>query len=739
MKLLLPYERHTKGENDKPLPSGKPKKQEPGSQEAAAKPKAAGAKKPKGAFGGKQVAKKEKEDPDTLLEHSRSTELKLEIQEPCAAVKPEAPAEEEPIVVEEEDELHLTLKKEETKTPTPLTETPAPLTETPAPPEWTLPHIPILLDKPKFSTDQHHPQLDAPVVTKSPYHPWENSKPAVHVPKPELGLLGPPVAREPGMENHGGRVGKVLPMCKQPQPPPMETDSGTDKQDYGGRKEPHQGHPQTAAYCKAGQGVMSPLAKKKLLSQVCETNPYSFISPPPPPLLAPPMPPSLPASSAGERDGGERCSEEGLGQRHGSLSDLSGSPEVGPIFRPSVIQHAQSAKPLQGGGPPERSPLGELSETYTCRVGHPHLQPRVNPPWHPYLHRTQGQDGVENAGEKLLHVPLSQSQHSYGGDCYSSPHLHSLYRQTENCLSQERMVGYANGEKRGHYIRDCDSSEAYVCSSLDREGLSYRPPHYTDRTHGDSRSLEDEPRDFSISKPVSQRLSYPKPSFCGLPYPMMHHGLDSHPKACRVPPMTVPKHSSPEPPQPFLTSKPSPESVVGPVRPTKRSLCEPDGEGPPDRKVRVVTPMHPAGSVRRGDPQCGEELKAAEPAHAVHLSHGGHLPDVHPATTYPPHHSVPLYPGMYPGTLVPTRQEAGLQQHHLQYLKSQTAISPLVPPLAFHSMMLHRQLMATGPSPHHFYRHPGGAALYGDMLHHLYPLSTLTPPQLSSVHPSTRL
>lgn len=96
-----------------------------------------------------------------------------------------------------------------------------------------------------------------------------------------------------------------------------------------------------------------------------------------------------------------------------------------------------------------------------------------------------------------------------------------------------------------------------------------------------------------------------------------------------------------------------------------------------------------------------------------------------------------MYP---PGSLVSPGAQDGLQQHPgLQYLKSQSAVSPLVPPLAFHSMMLHRQLLAASPSPHHFYRHPGGAALYGDLLHHLYPLSTLPPPQLSSVHPSTRL
>ncbi|XP_056147262.1 AT-rich interactive domain-containing protein 5B-like [Lampris incognitus] len=761
-RLLLPYERHIKGEKDKPLPSVKPRKQE-GSQlkTVAVKAKGAGAKKSKGPSNPKQGSKKDDEEMRKGQEHSQHSEEKEDNGELSPAVKREASSGDEPIVIEEE-ELHVTLKKEESV----AEEQPSSLSL--KEPDCKAPHVAPSLcrgasPQPEWRQirEAFHEKLVPEQQTKGPFvpkntylpHHWDQNKSAGHVALPE-----PASRAKDSIESHGGRVGKVLPMCKQAERPSVDpvSDSFPEKQDYGVvRKEYTQGPTQTTAYCKASQGVMSPLAKKKLLSQVCETNPFSFTSPAPP--LPPPPPPHhnheptplpnatlppLPAMSVGDREKRERRnSEEEVGsQRQRCL--MESSPEVAPVFRPSVIQHAQSAKPPPhtASGLSERSPLGELSETYACRTSH-HLQSKVSPPWQPYLPRNQAQEGVENGGEKLLPGPPTQPQ-SYAGDCYSSPHLHSLYRQTENCLSQERMAGFVNGEKRGHYIRDGEGGEGFVCGSLEREGLAYRS-HYSDRTqtHGDGRQSEIEPRDFTMSKPHSQRVSsFSKPSFCNLQYPIMHQGLDSHPKACRVPPMTIspPKQSPTDSSQPFPSppKTSSDSSLTSPVRPSKRSLGEPETEGVPERKVRVVTPMHPNGSVRRGDP---EELKPAEPAHAVHLNN--HLPEGHPPTAYPHPHTAPLYPGMYPpGSLVSARPQDGLQQHPgLQYLKSQTAVSPLVPPLAFHPMMLHRQLMATGPSTHHFYRHPGGAALYGDLLHHLYPLSTLPPPQLSSVHPSTRL
>uniref|UniRef100_A0A3P9NQZ0 AT-rich interaction domain 5B n=1 Tax=Poecilia reticulata TaxID=8081 RepID=A0A3P9NQZ0_POERE len=664
-------------EQDKPLPLAKPRKQECSQEKASgpgAKVKVVGAKKLKVPNHPKLGSKKDRGE-----------------------VKQELTQVNEPIVIEEE-ELHVTLKKEESL----AVEQPSSLclkesdcrpphggfslhTGPSAQPEWR--QISEALQA-KLAGEQ---QTEGHFIPKTSYllPRWDQTKAAGHVALPEHFSKV-----KDCIENHGGR---------------------------------------TAVYCKANQGVMSPLAKKKLLSQVCESNPYSFSS------LQSPPPAAVSSLHRGDREKEKRKSEEELlGQRYQGASDSI--PEVSPIFRPSVIQHAQSSKAHQhtSGGQSERIAAAELSDSYS-RTSH-QIQPQASVPWQPYLTRTQTQDCAETAGEKILQGPVTQCR-SYTGDCYSSPHLHSLYRQTESCLSQERMAGFPGGERREHYSREREGGQSFVCAGLEQEGLVYRS-HYGDRTQtqGENGEADDEPRDFSISKPLSQRVSsFSKPSFCSLSYPIMHHGLDSHPKACRVSPMTIstPKQSSPDTSQSFPSPKASGElSLNSPIRPSKRSLLEVDSEDAPERKVRVVTPIHPASAVRRSDP---EELKPAEPAHAIHLNN--HLPEGHSANAFPPPHTTPLYAGIYPhGTLVSPGAQDGLQQHPgLQYLKSQSAVSPLMPPFTIHSMMLHRQLLASSPSPHHLYRYPGGAALYGELLHHLYPLSTLPPPQLSSVHPSTRL
>lgn len=71
-RLLLPYERHIKGEKDKPLPSVKPRKQEGGQDKAGgAKAKGAGVKKAKGSSNLKQGSKKDKEETAQGQEHSQ--------------------------------------------------------------------------------------------------------------------------------------------------------------------------------------------------------------------------------------------------------------------------------------------------------------------------------------------------------------------------------------------------------------------------------------------------------------------------------------------------------------------------------------------------------------------------------------------------------------------------------------------------------------------------------------------
>ncbi|CAF97094.1 unnamed protein product, partial [Tetraodon nigroviridis] len=687
-RLLLPYERHLKGEQDKPLPLPKPRKQD-GVQDKApsAKVKAVGAKKLKNASKSEMKndrgeAAKEQE-PSQVSGASCHASLSGTEEKTAAVVKQDTPPRDEPILIEEE-ELHLTLKKEESCAP----EQPSPLCPKgpsecrgpsgglggpPGPgnrPDWR--QISEVLQA-KLSSEQH---TEGHFIPKNLYlpHRWEQNKTSGQEPSSRA---------KDSTQGHGGRVGKVLPMCKQEECIDLSSDSFPEKEDSGVAKESIQ----SSAYSKAGQVVMSPLAKKKLLSQVCESGPFPFASA----SLQPPLPaaaPSLAVLPPDRRENEKRKAEEEVaGQRRGCVSDSV--PEAAPVFRPSVIQHAQSSRPQQGPAraPAEKGHPGELPEGYVCRTGHG-VRPQLNPPWQPYLPRAHAQETADKGGEALLEDPGAPAR-TYAGDCYSSPHLHSLYRQTESCLGQERMVGFLNGERREPYGRDREG-QAFVCGGLEQEGLAYRS-HFSERTQtqAERREAEDEPRDYTVPKPLSQR------------------------------------------PQGFRRRVPQ--------QPRARSQAASGGGGrrggPGEEGPRGHA--HPPGRrVRRSDP---EELKPAEPAHAVHLNN--HLPEGHPASTYPPHHAAPYYTGIYPPcSLVSPGAQDGLQQHPgLQYLKSQSAVSPLVPPLALHSMMLHRQLLASHPSPHHFYGHPGGAALYGDLLHHLYPLSPLPPPQLSSVHPSTRL
>ncbi|XP_051936568.1 AT-rich interactive domain-containing protein 5B [Hippocampus zosterae] len=576
-RLLLPYERHLRGEQDKPLPPAKPRSQE----------KAPSAKKAKG----KRAARKERGEAAGGRPPSQDPAAKGE-----AAGEPEALAAEEAVVVREE-ELHLTLRKEESyggRTPGRKEGGPGEAPPAPRPlvvalwPEWR---------RMGGETEAAQSSYVAP----------------------------------PESESRGGRA------CKRDRrSPDWSADPSAGKDDHGAIRT------QMAADRKVARGVMSPLAKKKLLSQACESASFT--------VAASLARPALALAPERDADAGEREAR----WRHES----DGVPEAAPVMsRPSVIRHAQSSRP----------PPAAVAERSGGRV----LQPHVGAPWQPYLPRTQ-----ESASEKLLRA------RGFAGDRYSSLHLHGLYRQTENC----QLSAYADEAGRGFV-------------GPEREGQS-----------GED---QDQPRDLTLSKRLCRQALA-----CGLPYP----------KACRVPPVSI------SPPVAAGESSPEP-SPPGPVRPGKRSLGEAGGGGEPaERKVRAVAPLHPAPAVRRGDP---EELQAAEPARAAHLTDGC-LPGGHPAGAYPPPRAAPLYAGMYPPGGPLSRD--GLGRHPgLQYLKSQSAASPLVPPLAFHSALLHGQLLASAAGPHHFFRHPGGAALYGDLLHHLYPLSTLPPPQLSSVHPSTRL
>lgn len=522
-------------------------------------------------------------------------------------------------------------------------------------------------------------------------------------------------------------------------------------------------------YPRSNPGIMSPLAKKKMLSQVSGTGlPSNYPYGPPPPLV------NKKASASG--------AEETAAGQHGPQVS-STAPEASVVMkRPSVIQHAQSFKPR---GSEDRRPSVEACQRELCSEGdpsehqhHPLHQSQTSPMGEPYIVRASPHSTMEKSTE----IPRPGQAPSFLGDFYSSPHLHSLYRQTEHHLNKEQLSKYLSREA---YPRDSETAHGFPQSQQpDCGSLTYCARlNQKEKGASSERMTEEQPTDLSLPKPSQPHSTSP---LCSLPHSIIQQdvkstlfqagnsqssSLDYHPRACRVPPMTVStpkKGAEPQPKahngrgeetlsykidemaRPILSTKSSPQNV-GAARPLKRNLEELEN-GPTEKKIRAVTPMHCSTprdvTVKARTPEAdNESVKPAEPAHAVHIN--SYAAEGHKF----PLHS-PIFPGLYPGAFVSQVQDMCDSlgphappgySHPLQYLKNQAVISPLMPPFAIHSIMMQRQFLAQAANPAHLYRHPVGTS-YGDILHHgLYPISAInpqpafSPPQLSSVHPSTKL
>lgn len=510
-------------------------------------------------------------------------------------------------------------------------------------------------------------------------------------------------------------------------------------------------------YPRSNPGIMSPLAKKKMLSQVSGTglnNSYPFG--PPPPLVNK----NVPGSALEEVTAKRQCPQ--------ILSGVS-EPSI-MIKRPSVIQHAQSFKSRSSD---ERRVSVEASEREICpeRDFYPSEVSQHQP-----LHQTQPNPlrtnhhfNVEKSTDMPGQVP------SYLSDFYSSQHLHSIYRHAEHRLGKDL---YPSRDSR-----DSERSKGFQHS--DRESLTYSSRlNRRDEGSPSERSSDEQPTDLSLPKSSPHKLPHSGSSLPGPSHSMIHqdnkstlqkHSLfqasgnqqqssisDFHPRACRVPPMSV---SAPKKVvehlhkthrcasykldeiahRPILSAKSSQQNICA-ARPLKRSLDELENR-PTEKKIRAVTPMHCSTprdvSVKARTPEPdNESVKLVESAHINSYSTDAHK-----------FHSS-IFPGLYPGAFVSQVQDMCDSlgphaprgySHPLQYLKNQAVISPLMPPFAIHSIMMQRQLLAQAANPAHLYRHPVGTP-YGELLHHgLYPITPLnpqpafSPTQLSSVHPSTKL
>ncbi|KAJ8013662.1 hypothetical protein DPEC_G00032130 [Dallia pectoralis] len=836
-RLILPYERFTKGEDDKPLPPAKPRKDST-SQDGAPRIKVSPLK---------QRPKEEQPlEPSQMEQDPTVTGL-------------------EPLVKCDERERS-PLKKE------------VQLKQDEEPPQFSTLLAGESIKKRSFSTEDGERTVQEETVSsclemapllghsleKNEYQPLDPTTlseadnvfprdpptPPDHAHPPDQLQIGPKELpgyadptppglserpqgpnRDPGVV---GTVGTVLPMMQQKPLQPTRVPEGlNDRAEisvppgdssyshtplvYPGRTQPGTGinpgtdhlgiHPGLM-----NPGIMSPLAKKKLLSQVSGTVPslpnhYAFG--PPPPLI-------------------------NTGPNHGNQDELAGQPvaicqgsatDTSVVKRPSVIQHAQSFKP------PTRKPMEREREgvardlcgpgepytpsdlTHRQTIHHPqaqHLHPPSNCPGDTYLLRPEPHP---HQAPRPGHTP------SFLSDYYSSPHLHNLYRHPETRLGlgQEPLGHYVDGrERETGFPRDCEATPGSggpafspsrhpetmglgsYCSHVTSLSPSMASHNHTHRGHRSpgQRVSDDQPTDLSLPKPSPRK---PSPSLHGPPTPLLPQDTG---RFCRVPPRTVSSSSSrkltesqPNPREKALTCRVGgDEAGLGGVykmdelnrpilgskntsstqnvctaRPLKRSLGELEN-GPPERKIRAVTPMHSSSSCTIRDRDWEREANGLRKVQTPDLEGEVVKPQqqnqaqtLHQhANTYMEGHKVPLHPsslfpgGLYPGALVSQIQDIcevppGYHPYPLQYLKNPSVLSPLVPPFAIHSFMMQRQLLAQAAhSPAHMYRHPMGGS-YGELLHHgLYPVTAMSalnaqqhpafgPSQLSSIHPSTKL
>ncbi|XP_072279223.1 AT-rich interactive domain-containing protein 5B isoform X1 [Pyxicephalus adspersus] len=503
-------------------------------------------------------------------------------------------------------------------------------------------------------------------------------------------------------------------------------------------------------YSRGNPGIMSPLAKKKLLSQVSgatQSGSYPYGSPPPliskkklnsKTEIAPPLVQTHPVSNS----------------------------ESVPVNRPSVIQHVQSFKHKVSDDkknmtdPYKINPINKTDSYHSDFVKHQQSVLAES-----YSLKASMLEHKEQMAEKRA------AQHSNFLEFYSSPHLHRLYRQTEHHLHNEHPSKY-------HPRELYRESENMSSPHKHQEKLHYHHSLHQQEKQNVNNHMDDQPTDLSLPKSMHKHTA--KISGSNLSHQLVQQesktqspfhvpnnknmGIDCNPKACRVSPMTIPmskRHSESVHRSikthsirsdnvrkmeglvhPITVGKVSPQNF-GTLRPLKRSLDDLESSVS-EKKIRAVSPLNVSKEIPGKESFTGQEGESSKALHDIHSS------SMMESHKYPL--STPIFPGIYPASLC-----GGLgahlpaaYSHPLQYLKNQSVLSPLMQPLALHSLMMQRQYLTNSTNSQQLYRHLASAtpvgSSYGDLLHNsIYPLTAINPQssfpssQLSSVHPSTKL
>ncbi|XP_013927530.1 PREDICTED: AT-rich interactive domain-containing protein 5B [Thamnophis sirtalis] len=753
-RLILPYERYIKGEEDKPLPQVKPRKQEM-AQEVESKIKLTGTKRIKHE---NMKSKKEREEapkPQDPTEGSSAKEknqegsLQKSLSDLTAAEAMKLSGEGSPVpprvaFLEEEEPLANT----SLVSPEAMIRSPA-LEELQEEPKKELCGVSCFADSLEEEEEEAQaipfssfPGLQLPLPSQNEMEDDKIPEMADYIANctVKVDQLGSEDIHSALKQSPKVLVVQNFDMFKEKDlPSPFNGDPG-----FGSTP---------LLYSKGNPGIMSPLAKKKLLSQVSGAALSCSNYPPygsPPPLIS--------KKKFSSKD-------DLLSGRPGLLSPRH-SMDSAAVNRPSVIQHVQSFKPKTAE---DRRPthdayrhesLLKKPDSDCCDFSKQHLSTLAES----YALKSEIQDMKERMNERRAlhhsHMP------GFLADLYASPPLHSLYRRTEH-LGNQPCSKYLPRDMYG------ENAAGFPHHKLqDRRMLSYHPPlHQPENRAPRESSSDDQPTDLSLPKGGHKQTTKTlgAPLLRGLPKgaeegksATRFHSLtgqtlsvDGNPKACRVSPMTVsaPKKQG----EPLLRACKLPPSRkmdgmvhpvlshkamapgIGAARPLKRSLEDLD-KSLLEKKVRAVSPL-------RLPKEAPSKEQDVEGSKSVHGPPPGGALESHKFPL-----SSPIFTNLYPGTLcsgLGSRMPATGYSHPLQYLKNQAALSPLQP-FALHSFMVHRQFLTSPGSSQQLYRHLAAASpvgnSYGDLLHNsVYPLAALNPQpafppsQLSSVHPSTKL
>ncbi|XP_069756847.1 AT-rich interactive domain-containing protein 5B isoform X3 [Narcine bancroftii] len=770
-RLILPYERYIKGEEDKPLPPVKPRKQENSSQEAESKMKAAGTKRKSEQ---NRKVKKEKDATQKMKDYSEATSA------PEGAQEVDVPGEvvgsvPEGVVTREDGEVEDVAQGSDgtagqstdsfgkaTVEQSDGREAEEPYshcsqascageaaTSTQSPEEGE-PHS---VNTDDTASNLNHQSLQHPpdLLENGPREETATKVvPSQKCPERDADLSAQADQRlkEEAESRPGSGVQRRQPGRANPHPLPCphkdkEEMSATTKHDTCPSYMP-------MVYSRGHPGIMSPLAKKKFLSQVSGTLPNNYSIGAPPPLISKKM-----------NDSADEMVTAESNILQGSSSDQLA------LNRPSVIQRAHS---FQKRGTDERGDafkhdgLNKSSDSESTYLSNHHLDcsdtfKGASP--YPYTSDLLDSESSERKGCQPSQVS------SFLADFYSSPHLHSLYKHAEHHLNSDQTSKYLSNVTK-------DKSSLFMQHKNQDAGyLNYLSTvHQPEKKFGVKLPTDEQPTDLSL--PKLKKMLPKNLASTSLPSPLQPDvksttagtqpaNPDCNPKACRVPPMPVAANPKPSevvsPPAPKLEeavrptmgSKSAPQ-VIGTTKPIKRRRESADSGSSesPEKKLRAVSPISKDLVMKEKTSDLEGEGSKTLPPGIFLEGHKFPLP-------------TPIFPGVYPGAFVSQVQDMcdGLSSHFpvdyahpLQYLKNQAVLSPLMQPLAIHSFMIpamQRQILASTSASPHLYRHLSAAATpvaasYGDILHHsLYPLASLNPQvaystsPISSLHPSTKL